>query len=65
MALGSGQAGTQMDRVPGMRIRLAMAMTNQRKYRSGRSWTILVSVMAKATLVQLVATAANHVDVFW
>lgn len=64
-ALGSTQAGTQMDRVPGMRMRLARAMRNQRKYRSGRSWTILVSVRAKATLVQLVATAANHADVFW
>lgn len=64
-ALGSTQAGTQIDRVPGMRITLARAMMNQRKYRSGRSWTILVSVRAKATLVQLVATAANHADVFW
>jgi len=54
-----------MDRLPGMRIRFATAMMNQRKYLKMGSCTTLVNVTAKATFDQLVATAANHVDVFW
>lgn len=47
-----------------MRIRLAVAMMNQRKALCRRVRTMRVSVMAKAILAQLVATMVISVDVF-
>jgi hypothetical protein len=65
MALGSPHAGIQIESDPGIKIKFAAPIMNHRKYRKTRSCATLVRVIAKATFVQLVANAANHVDVFW
>lgn len=65
MALGSPQAGIQTDRNPGIKIKFAVTIVNTRKEVSARFLTMRVKVMAKATLVQLVAMVVRDVDVFW
>ena len=64
-ALGSTQAGIQMDRMPGTRTRFVVAITTQRI--AVWTWlrTIRVNVIAKATFAQLVAIVVIDVDVFW
>lgn len=54
-----------MDSMPGTRIKVSVLMTIQRKYFMARFRTMRMRVMAKATLLQLVAIVVNAVDVFW
>ena len=54
-----------MDRVAGMRLSVAVTMTNQRKYLSQRLRTMRSSVMAKAALDHAMATAVRPVAAFW
>ena len=64
LALGSTQAGMKVEVIPGISTKFAVTTMNQRKY----SWILcrasLVRVMAKATLVQLVAMVVSSIDVF-
>jgi hypothetical protein len=53
-----------MEIMPGTRIKFAVTMTNQRKYRRKRLRMMRERVMAKATLDQAVARVVMAVSVF-
>ena len=62
---GSLQAGIQMESVAGMRLSVAVTMTNHKKYLSQRLRTMRSSVMAKEALDHEMAAAVSPVAAFW